>query len=246
MSSLIVTENHQLTSRAATALALVERARDYAAAGMAGNTQRAYRADWADFTAWCDETGLQALPAAASTLSLYLTDRAGLVAVATLARRMAAIRAAHRQAGEAVPASFALEQVWSGIRRAHGRPARPKRAMLLADVRLAVQAAPDTLAGLRDRAIILVGFAGALRRSELVAIELEGEDAGPVRVRFVAGGAEIRCASCASLLGRELVARDAADAVHCRVCEARRLDALQTNAERYEAVLSPLAAEVKP
>lgn len=191
MSSLIVTENHQLTSRAATALALVERARDYAAAGMAGNTQRAYRADWADFTAWCDETGVQALPAAASTLSLYLTDRAGLVAVATLARRMAAIRAAHRQAGEAVPASFALEQVWSGIRRAHGRPARPKRAMLLADVRLAVQAAPDTLAGLRDRAMILVGFAGALRRSELVAIELEGEDAGPVRVRFVAGGAEI-------------------------------------------------------
>ena len=63
---------------------------------------------------------------------------------------------------------------------------------------------------------------------------------------FLAGGAEIRCASCASLLGRELVARDAADAVHCRVCEARRLDALQTNAERYEAVLSPLAAEVKP
>lgn len=63
--------------------------------------------------------------------------------------------------------------------------------MLLADVRLAVQAAPDTLAGLRDRAMILVGFAGALRRSELVAIELEGEDAGPVRVRFVAGGAEI-------------------------------------------------------
>lgn len=172
-------------------VALIERARDYAAAGMAPNTLRAYRADWEDFAAWCDDAGQSALPASATTVALYLTDRAGQITVATLSRRLASIRSAHRQAGAISPASFALDQVWAGIRRSHGRPARPKRAMMVADVRLAVQTAPDTLAGKRDRALILIGFAGALRRSELTAIDIEGEGAGPVRVRLVAGGLEV-------------------------------------------------------
>lgn len=180
-----------VTIDSSASVALVQRAKDYAAAGMAPNTLRAYRADWDDFTRWCDGANLSALPASPSTVALYLTDQAGTVTVATLARRLSSIRGAHRQAGEAPPASFALEQVWAGIRRAHGRPARPKRAMMVTDVRLAVQSMPDTLTGLRDRALILIGFAGALRRSELTAIELEGPGAGPVRVRFVAGGLEV-------------------------------------------------------
>lgn len=188
------TASQSLTIAKGTALAssaLIERAKDYAAAGMAPNTVRAYRADWDDFAAWCSDAGQSALPAHAATVALYLTDRAGLITVATLSRRLASIRSAHRQAGEAAPASFALDQVWAGIRRAHGRPARPKRAMMVSDVRACIQSTPDTLAGKRDRAMILIGFAGALRRSELTAIELEGEGAGPVRVRFVAAGVEI-------------------------------------------------------
>lgn len=180
-----------IESATGSAVALVERAKEYAAAGMAPNTLRAYRADWDDFARWCDDAGQAALPASASTVALYLTDKAGTVSVATLARRLSSIRGAHRQAGETPPVSFALEQVWAGIRRAHGRPARPKRAMMVSDIRLAVQAMPDTLTAKRDRALILIGFAGALRRSELTAIELEGEGAGPVRVRFVAGGLEV-------------------------------------------------------
>lgn len=187
----ITNEIATLEGRAVVAVDLVERAKDYAAAGMAANTRRAYEADWQNFTTWCATAGVDALPAHANTVALYLTDQAGKVSVATLARRLAGIRAAHRHAGETAPASFGLEQVWSGIRRAHGRPARPKRAMMVTDLRRAVQAAPDTLTGLRDRALLLIGFAGALRRSELTAIELEGEGAGPVRVRFVAGGIEI-------------------------------------------------------
>ncbi len=131
------------------------------------------------------------MTALATTVAIYLTDRAGQISVESLYRRLASIRSAHRQAGEAAPASFALDQVWAGIRRAHGRPARPKRAMMVSDVRLAVQTAPDTLTGKRDRALILIGFAGALRRSELTAIEVEGGGAGPVRVRLVAGGLEV-------------------------------------------------------
>jgi len=170
---------------------LAHQARDYADAGMADNTRRAYAADWRDFEGWCAEAGVCSLPASPEAVALYLTARASTVTVATLGRRLAAIRTAHKQADAPVPASGALTQVWAGIRRQHGRPAAPKRAMMLDDVRRAVQAMPNTLTGKRDRALLLVGFAGGLRRSELAAIELEGPDAGPVRLRFVGGGMEI-------------------------------------------------------
>ncbi|HCK80972.1 MAG TPA: integrase [Candidatus Competibacteraceae bacterium] len=170
---------------------LAESARDYADAGMAANTRRAYAGDWRDFDGWCADMSVTSLPASAETVALYLTDRAGSVSVATLGRRLAAIRTAHKSADAAVPTSGALTQVWAGIRRLHGRPPAPKRAMLLDDVRKAVQAMPNTLAGKRDRALLLVGFGGGLRRSELAAIEIEGPDAGPVRLRFVGGGLEI-------------------------------------------------------
>jgi site-specific recombinase XerD len=170
---------------------LAESARDYADAGMAANTRRAYAGDWRDFDGWCADMGVTSLPASAETVALYLTDRATSVSVATLGRRLAAIRTAHKTADAPVPTSGALTQVWAGIRRSHGRPPAPKRAMLLDDVRKAVQAMPNTLAGKRDRALLLVGFGGGLRRSELAAIEIEGPDAGPVRLRFVGGGLEI-------------------------------------------------------
>jgi len=171
--------------------ALADQARDYAAGGMSANTQRAYAADWRDFQGWCDQVGATALPASANTLAMYLTAKAATVSVATLARRMSAIRTAHETVGQQAPASGALKAVWAGIRRAHGRPPEPKRAMMTTDVREAVQSLPNGLAGLRDRALLLIGFAAALRRSELAAISLEGEDATAVQARFVSGGLEI-------------------------------------------------------
>jgi integrase len=172
-------------------VSLSERARDYAAAGMADNTKRAYGGDWRDFDEWCASAGLNPLPADAPTLALYLSAKAPLVSTATLARRLAAIRAAHRAAGFPVPDSGALSAVWSGIRRSHGRPPRPKRALMVEDVRRVARALSDDTAGLRDRALILVGFAAALRRSELAGMEVDGPAAGPVRAVFVAGGLEV-------------------------------------------------------
>lgn len=170
---------------------LVHAARDYADAGMSANTRRAYGSDWSDFTSWCASVGARPLPADAATVAMYLTARAPTLRAATLARRLAAIRTAHRAADLSPPESGDLKRVWSGIRRQHARPPRKKRALVTEELRRVIARLPDTLAGQRDRALLLVGFAGALRRSELAALTLEGELAGDVWCRFVSGGLEL-------------------------------------------------------
>lgn len=169
---------------------LVETARAYVEAGMAENTRRAYGADWRDFESWCASVGTSPLPAEAATLALYLTARAPELAVSTLARRLAAIRRAHRAAAKPLPESEALRAIWAGIQHKHGRPPDKKQALVTEDLRAVVRKCPDTLAGVRDRALLLVGFAAALRRSELAAIGI-GSNSTQVRVFFVRGGLEL-------------------------------------------------------
>lgn len=177
-------------------ISLAEEARDYAAMAMAANTRRAYAADWRSFSSWCASVDQTALPAAAATLALYLTARAPKLTVTTLARHLAAIRAAHKLAGHAVPSSPELDLVWNGIKRQHGRPPRKKRGLVTDDLKKVVKRLPDSLAGKRDRALLLVGFAGALRRSELAPLALQAGAADPavVRCEFVSEGLEIHIA----------------------------------------------------
>lgn len=170
---------------------LVETARAYADAGMADNTRRAYGADWRAFTSWCASVGVCPLPAEAATLALYLTARAPELAASTLARHLAAIRTAHRAADQPVPDSAALRGIWKGIRKKFGRPARKKRALVTEDLRRVVKRRPETLIGTRDRALLLLGFASALRRSELAGLELSGLLNGPLILEFVVDGIEI-------------------------------------------------------
>lgn len=172
---------------------LVETAEAYAAADAAPATRRAYEADWRDFTSWCASVNAAPLPADGDHVALYLTARAPSLAVSTLARRLAAIRTMHREADVPPPGGPGLRKVWSGIRRAHGRPAEKKRALVTEDLRKVLAKMPASPRGLRDRAILLIGFAGALRRSELAALQLEirGGPAWPLRLRFVSQGVEI-------------------------------------------------------
>ena len=156
-------------------LDLVEDARSYADAARAPNTTRAYAAAWSAFASWCSERGLEALPATPGTVALYLTDRANQGSkVATLRLALAAISAAHRAGGHDFNAKApALAAVWSGIRRQLGvRPDR--KAPVLADELRAMLGTLDrtTVAGMRDAALIVVGFGAALRRSELVALNV--------------------------------------------------------------------------
>jgi site-specific recombinase XerD len=153
--------------------ALSDEARDYVRASKAPATLRAYRADWTDFSYWCQARGLQALPAAPETVAGYLTDLARVAKPATLQRRLSAISQAHQAAGHETPTRAAVVRAThAGIRRTKGTASSAKAPALTADVRRMVEGLPDTLAGRRDRALLLVGFAGAFRRSELVGLDV--------------------------------------------------------------------------
>lgn len=156
---------------------IAEKADAYVRAAKSPATLRAYRADWQHFEAWCSGSGLASLPADPRTVALYLADCAGHAKVATIARRIAAISKAHQAAGHESPASMkhaAVSEVWKGIRRQHGVAQSVKAPMLIDDVRRMVETIPgrNELLAVRDRALLLIGFAGAFRRSELVALDV--------------------------------------------------------------------------
>jgi site-specific recombinase XerD len=154
-----------------------ERARGYADQSRAANTRRAYASDVKAFGDWCEARGEVALPASLAAVLAYLIDHATTLKVTTLQRRLAAIREQHAAAGFGLDtSSAAFRDTWRGIKRAHGQPAEKKRPLMTVDLRRAVATLPDTLAGRRDRAMILVGFAAALRRSELAGLEVARRD----------------------------------------------------------------------
>jgi site-specific recombinase XerD len=156
---------------------------NYARAEKAPATRKAYATDFRLFREWCDGKGAQSLPATAETVAAFLAAEAEAgVRPSTLGRRVAAIRYAHKLASVATPTDAeGVKATLRGVRRSVGA-ARVRKAPALAErLKAMVAASPDTLAGKRDRALILLGFAGALRRSELVALDLadiEETDAG--------------------------------------------------------------------
>ncbi|WP_322751079.1 MULTISPECIES: site-specific integrase [unclassified Frankia] len=163
--------------RSALSPALVERMADYARAARASSTWRAYDSDLRHFASWCAEhsPARSAVPAAPATVAGYLTALADSgYKPATIRRRMAAISVAHQLGRHLNPTtSVEVATVWDGIRRTHGVAPARKHALetgLLTRVLEAVDG--DRLTDVRDRALLLVGFAGCLRRSELVALDV--------------------------------------------------------------------------
>jgi len=149
------------------------KAAGYAANGQAAHTRQAYRSDWQDFVAWCQIHGQAALPATGDTVAGYLADRADTLKASTLQRRLSSIAAAHRAAGLDTPTTApAVRLTWNGIRRTKPTAQHGKAPLLLADLRSMLATVPPGLKGIRDRALLLVGFAGAFRRSELVALDV--------------------------------------------------------------------------
>ncbi len=172
------------TTTAALVEDLVASAGRYASAAVAPNTTRAYRADWAHFTAFCASLEVAPLPASPETVGAYITSLADAgAAAATIDRRLSTIRGAHRAAGLEPPASEALRLLRRGIRRTIGTAQRQATALGLDDLRRMVGALPADciLDAARDRAVLLVGFVAALRRSEVAALEVED-------VRFESAG----------------------------------------------------------
>ena len=162
---------------AAQALAAFEQeladAAGYAQAEKSPATQKAYWTDFGIFGRWCQRRGLTVLPATPEAVAAYLAFEASRGAKpSTLGRRCAAIRYVHSIGSHPIPTSDErVKAVMRGIRRTHG--VAPRRVLpATADCVIAMAPRPDgTLVTLRDRALLLLGFAGAFRRSELVALD---------------------------------------------------------------------------
>ena len=162
---------------------LVETARDYAAAAAADNTLRAYGKDWAHFGRWCRRRGTDPLPPSPELVGLYIAscaapdDGTAALTVATIERRLSGLVWGYRQRGLALDrADRHIATVLAGIRRRHGRPPVQKAAVLAEDILAMIATLPYDLRGLRDRAILLAGFAGGLRRSEIVSLDCHRDD----------------------------------------------------------------------
>ena len=163
----------------------------------AANTERAYTSDLKSYVAFCAQHGLPAVPADVDTLAEYVAHLAtakpepaagdgrkkkkgqqpltGPHALATIKRHLAAIRKAHQLAGHRLPATLdALNLVMEGIARTLGKRQAQAPAFTVEELKQALRRIDlDTAAGLRDRALLLLGFAGAFRRSELAGLNVE-------------------------------------------------------------------------
>jgi len=179
-------------------VALAERAKAYADKAKAANTRIAYASDWRHFEAWCAARGVTSLPAhSIGAVLAYLTAHATTFKVATLQRRLVAIREYHRYAGSDLDtSSVEFRDVWKGIRREEGRarPVTKKAPLMTATLRRAIHALPDSLLGCRDRALLLIGFAGGLRRSELASLEVRQRDGAAGWIEQMPDGLAIRLA----------------------------------------------------
>lgn len=158
-----------------------EARRLYEAAARSPATLRAWRSDSVHFQTWCTNTGRVALPATPDTVAEYLASHAGTLKTSTLARRLSTIGTAHRLApylaeeGIEDPTGHPdVTRVWDGIRRIEGDAPTQVRPLLVGELRRTIDALDlDTPAGLRDRALLLIGFAGGFGRSELAALTVE-------------------------------------------------------------------------
>lgn len=161
----------QATHEGAAVVPLPSNVREFIKASKAENTLRGYQADWRHFCGWCESRGLQPLPAAADAVAAYIAECAGRLKVGSIQRRLNAIAEAHKAVGMESPTHTAIvRNVMKGIRRTRGTAPSQKSPALTDDIRAMVEAAHSGLIDLRDRALILLGFAGAFRRSELVGL----------------------------------------------------------------------------
>jgi len=153
---------------------LLEQTKEYIANSKAENTLKSYRSDWKHFVDWCKHYDLPSSPTNDETYALYLSSLAyeGRKA-STIQRRMSAISQAHAIAGHESPTTTKIKTVWAGIRRMHGTSETGKQPILIDTLKLMLQKVPQKLIGVRDRAILLIGFAGAFRRSELINLNVE-------------------------------------------------------------------------
>ena len=156
---------------------LAGKLRSYVDAAKSPATLRAYASAWKAFSVWCREHDLVPLPAMPSTVAGYVADRADHLRPSTLNKHLAAVSQAHQIAGHHNPTlDVAVKTVLKGVRRTHGTAKVQKRPLLVGDLVNIIHGLGEGLRDRRDACLLLLGFAGALRRSELAALAVEDLD----------------------------------------------------------------------
>src|ERR1700730_8540460 len=142
----------------------LEQAREFIRASKAESTLRGYRSDWRHFCQWCEGHSLCPLPASPESVASYIAECAARLKVGSIQRRLNAIAEAHKATGlESPTAAGIVKNTLKGIKRTLGTAAVQKAPALTADIRAMVETTDAGLMGARDRAIMLLGFAGAFR-----------------------------------------------------------------------------------
>jgi len=149
----------------------------YIDSSISKNTARAYKSDWSDFVKFCKYKGYQELPAKYETIGEYLVYCADTLNLrpSTISRRIAAIVRTHRDNKHPLDTKHKyIRPTLQGIKRAKGARQVGSKALLTSDIKKMIDASNvDDVRSIRDKCIILIGFVGAFRRSELVNIDYE-------------------------------------------------------------------------
>lgn len=159
---------------------------NYAANADSDNTKKAYESDWKQFLIWTEKKNISPLPVSPENVALYLKNAAEneKLKISTIRRRLSAISEIHKRHGLKSPAhEWVVKNTLKRLRREFGAPSKAKNPLLVDDLKKMLTHIPPTLSGLRDKALLLIGFTGAFRRSELVAIKVDDittSDAGIV------------------------------------------------------------------
>jgi integrase len=152
----------------------LERAMALASASVSARTEHAYADCWRHFSSWCDTHGVAYLPADPAIVGAYLAERSRTVGKSALRVSLSALAYYHRRSGQAWASNHPIiASVMKGILRQQKRPVRSAAALTSTEIKAMLRACGDDLAGLRDKALLSTGFAGGLRRSELVALDIE-------------------------------------------------------------------------
>jgi integrase len=186
----------------------------------APQTRRAYASAWRHFSSWCREAGRDPLPASPDTLKLFLTAHLDSLAIKTLDQRIAAVVDKHRSQKLEPPYTYELRELMKGARRQKGTAANRKDALTAPDLRkiCAELLRQKTALAIRDRAILTLGFAGMMRRSEIAALDLAD-------IRFAPKGVAIsirRSKTDQEAHGREF---GVFHAKHAKACPVRSMRA---------------------
>ena len=153
------------------------------------NTLRAYQSDYNDFSLFCAKNGFQAMPTQPKILALYITHLSSFSKYSTLKRRLASISILHKTKGHYIDTKHpVIMENLMGIKRIKGSNQKGKKPLLINDLKVLIQSIDQSkekdIKKIRDKALILVGFSGGFRRSELVNIEYEDIEFVPEGVKI--------------------------------------------------------------